>query len=95
MRAYSKTYIDKMYYLKGIVYRIRHMELPEICYIGSTTQELKQRWQGHKYYYNKWIEGKKCGVAIFPHFKQYGIENFEIDVLGKLLIKEEIETSTA
>lgn len=68
--------------MKGLVYKIVHNQ-SNICYVGSTLNTLSQRWQQHKQSYNKWLNGKGDCIAIYPHFKEYGIENFKI-----ILIKE-------
>lgn len=70
---------------KGIVYRIVCLSHPDIQYVGSTFNTLRQRWQCHKKSYTKWMkEDKKRGkCSIYPYFEQYGIEDFKI-----LLIKE-------
>ncbi|DBA03254.1 TPA: hypothetical protein N0F65_011613 [Lagenidium giganteum] len=66
----------------GRVYRIVHLE-SELCYIGSTANELRFRWQGHKSAYNQWLKGKATEVSIYPHFKEHGIDKFKI-----ILVKE-------
>lgn len=66
----------------GRVYRIIHLE-SEICYIGSTTNELRWRWQHHKYNYERWLKGKHSEIAIYPYFKEHGIEQFKM-----ILVKE-------
>jgi hypothetical protein len=66
----------------GLVYRIIHTE-SDLCYIGSTTSELRFRWQGHRGAYKRWVDGKGSTISIFPHFKEHGIDKFRM-----LLIKE-------
>ena len=68
----------------GKVYRIICLCDPKIQYIGSTFNELRQRWTGHKTFYKRWQNGnpKSC-ISIFPYFEKYGIKNFKI-----VLIKE-------
>jgi len=66
----------------GKIYKIIHLQ-SNICYIGSTFNILRQRWQQHKQDYSKWLDGKNDNIAIYPYFKEYGIENFKI-----ILIKE-------
>ena len=67
----------------GRVYRIICLTNPSIQYIGSTFQELRHRWQGHKRSFERLLEGKPCGLSISPYFKEYGIGNFKM-----VLIKE-------
>ena len=71
----------------GRIYRIIHLE-SELCYIGSTTNELRFRWQGHIGSYKHWMKNNTTAVSIFPYFKQYGIEQFKM-----VLVKEyEVES---
>jgi ribosomal protein S27AE len=72
-------------YRTGRVYRIVCLCEPDIQYVGSTFNELKQRWQSHKKKYNHWLKtpNMKGVCSIYHYFKKYGIENFKI-----LLIKE-------
>jgi len=72
-------------YRTGRVYRIVCLCEPDIQYVGSTFNELKQRWQGHKQKYDHWLKdgNSKSFFSIFHYFEKYGIENFKI-----LLIKE-------
>lgn len=66
--------------MKGIIYRIIGVSHPEIQYVGSTTNELRYRWQSHKNYFKIWSANKdkygKC--AIYPYFELYGIADFII-----------------
>jgi len=62
----------------GIIYRIEFNEDPDIRYIGSTFNSLTYRWRDHKQAYKKWLEGKHCEIAIYPYFKEHGIEKFSI-----------------
>jgi hypothetical protein len=66
----------------GRIYRIVHME-SEICYIGSTLDELRNRWQGHKRGYGEWKAGKGIEITIYPFFRKHGIDQFKM-----ILIKE-------
>jgi hypothetical protein len=67
----------------GRIYRIIHTE-SDLCYIGSTTRELRHRWQSHKTHYQQWVSGdNNVKTTIHPYFEMYGIEKFKI-----LLIKE-------
>jgi hypothetical protein len=67
-----------MTYKVGIIYRIEYNENPEIRYIGSTFNSLTYRWRDHKKHYKKYLNGKHGELAIYPYFKQYGIEKFTI-----------------
>jgi hypothetical protein len=66
----------------GRIYRIIHTE-SDLCYIGSTSSELRFRWQGHRNGYSSWVNGKTSPCSIYPHFKEHVIEKFRM-----ILIKE-------
>ena len=63
----------------GKIYKIIHNQ-SNICYVGSTCNELRQRWQEHKRHSTN---EKVRKLSIYKYFEQYGIENFKI-----ILIKE-------
>jgi hypothetical protein len=68
----------------GRVYKIICALDDTICYVGSTFNELRHRWQQHKQNYLEWVKNnKKQRCSVFPYFQKYGIENFNI-----VLIKE-------
>ena len=62
---------------KGHIYIISYNLNPHIMYIGSTFNELKYRWRGHKRDYKY----KKGGFSIHEYFEKYGIENFTMKLL--------------
>lgn len=62
----------------GTIYRIEYNENPEIRYIGSTIQELRYRWRDHKQTFNQYLNNNHSEIAIYPYFKEFGIENFKI-----------------
>jgi hypothetical protein len=67
----------------GRIYRIIHLE-SNICYIGSTMNELRFRWQEHKDHYKQWLKkGNQSEIAIYPYFKKHGVDKFKM-----ILIKE-------
>lgn len=66
----------------GRIYKIIHTQ-SNISYIGSTFNTLRDRFYNHKGSYKKWLEGKYNEVAIYPYFKQYGIDQFKM-----ILVKE-------
>lgn len=67
----------------GYVYKIIHKELP-ICYIGSTTKTLKQRWQAHKNTFTAWCKDKSyTSIVIYKHMYEHGFDKFEM-----ILIRE-------
>jgi hypothetical protein len=69
-----------MSYKIGNVYRIICLIEPNLNYIGSTFDTLRNRWQNHK---SKFLKNYKKQCCIKPYFEKYGIENFKI-----ILIKE-------
>lgn len=68
--------------MNGKIYKIIHNQ-SNIVYVGSTTGELKLRWNKHKNQYKQWIKGNHSNVSIFKYFEQFGIENFQM-----ILIKD-------
>jgi len=66
---------------RGLVYRIYYKEDFFLCYVGSTKTSLKTRWKYHKKAYKKWLNGNGDCISIFPFMKDFGFENFEIEVL--------------
>jgi len=58
---------------KGHVYIIFCHVNPKIYYVGSTFNQLKQRWNNHKQANNK--------CSIKKYFNEYGIENFSIKLI--------------
>ena len=63
-----------MTYSIGHIYKIICNIDSNIVYIGSTFNQLRHRWQGHKYNY-KSNYGK---FSIHKYFDKYGINNFKI-----------------
>ena len=66
----------------GKIYRIISNN-PEITvvYYGSTVQSLCRRMAEHRSKYKRWCAGKVRLCSIFPYFKQYGIEQFHIELV--------------
>jgi hypothetical protein len=67
-----------MSYIKGTIYQIICKLNPDIRYIGSTFNTLRNRWQVHKYDYENWKQGKRDAVSIYKYFNEIGIENFKM-----------------
>lgn len=65
----------------GRVYKII-VNCSNECYVGSTIQECRARWQEHKYRYNNFKDGDRK-ITCYELFDKYGIENCKI-----ILIKE-------
>ena len=74
------------YLIKGNVYQIICLPNPDLRYIGSTFDTLRNRWQKHKAHFQGWLEGKKGKCTIFKYFKEYGIDNFKILLLKSYLV---------
>jgi hypothetical protein len=81
--------INQKSMIEGKVYKIIHktVDMGVICYVGSTTDPLKQRFSQHRLAYTKWVNGEqRCLSTIYPHFKKYGIDNFEIVLIKKYIV---------
>ncbi len=63
---------------KGHIYIIICIQNPKIYYIGSTFNQLRQRWKTHKDDYNN---SKKNQISIYKYFDEYGIDNFTMKLL--------------
>ena len=61
----------------GHIYIIICIQNPKIYYIGSTFNQLRQRWDKHKQHYRE----KKHLCAICKYFDEYGVNNFTIKLL--------------
>jgi len=71
-----------MNYSKGYIYKIICKVDDTICYIGSTFNTLRNRWQEHKKDYKK-----RNGVfSIHKYFDKYKIENFKIILIKEYLV---------
>ena len=66
----------KMNITKGHIYIIFCNVNPKIYYVGSTFNELKQRWINHKNHYKE-----KQLISIYKYFDEYGIENFTLKLI--------------
>tara|TARA_R110002096_G_scaffold379133_1_gene573164 strand:+ start:31 stop:594 length:564 start_codon:yes stop_codon:yes gene_type:complete len=67
-----------MSYDTGTVYKIICNLEHDFCYIGSTFNELRHRFQDHKKHYKIWLNNGKKKCSCFDYFQKYGIENFTI-----------------
>jgi hypothetical protein len=66
----------------GRIYKIITQESNDI-YIGSTFQDLAQRFKRHKNHYKDWKKGVFCNIAVFELFEKYGVDKCKM-----MLIKE-------
>jgi hypothetical protein len=74
----------------GSIYMIYYKVNTDICYIGSTTNTVNQRFAIHKELYKQWLNGGKFNISIYPYFSDLGVDNFKI----KLLKEYEVVDST-
>jgi hypothetical protein len=66
-------------YQKGKIYTIRSRNSDKV-YVGSTCNELRKRFHGHKKKYKRWIDGKGDYVSSYEVFKD---GNCYIELLEK------------
>ena len=52
-----------------------------MMYIGSTYQELKDRFNNHRNMYYHYLKGNFNYVSVFVIFEEFGIENCEIQLI--------------
>ena len=68
-------------YEKGKIYKVVDVGY-NMCYIGSTVEELSQRMARHRYSYKYFLEGKTCSVVrAFDIFDKFGVNNCKIELL--------------
>ncbi|DBA01514.1 TPA: hypothetical protein N0F65_004864 [Lagenidium giganteum] len=53
----------------GRIYKIVHNQ-SNVCYVGSTFNNLRDRWHHHKADFNQYLKGKHSELAIYPYFKE-------------------------
>ncbi len=63
---------------KGHIYIIFCHINPKIYYIGSTFNELKQRWSIHKTHFKS---KPKTFCSVYKYFDEYEIDNFSLKLL--------------
>ena len=77
--------------MKGYVYLLKNIDNNELCYIGSTTKQLNQRYAQHKY---------ECNTSFRNHYdyKIYkniratgGIQKYTIEPLEEYDFETRIE----
>ena len=78
-----------MTYCKGNVYKIICSVDDNICYIGSTFNQVRHRFQEHKNSYRKWLKGKGQKLSLCPYFEKYGIENFKCILIKSYMVYRE------
>lgn len=80
-----------MNYSIGHIYKIICCLDSDFVYIGSTFNELKQRFQGHKNQYKLWLKDKKNNLSTYPYFDKYGIDNFKIILIKSYKVCRELQ----
>jgi hypothetical protein len=79
-----------MVYKLGTIYRIICLPNPDIQYVGSTFDNLSQRWKKHQGHYREYLNKKaRKGIAIYKYFDEYGIQNFKIIKIKQYLVYQE------
>ena len=82
-----KTPID---YSKSVIYKIEHMDKPELVYVGSTTDFTKRKYQ-HKYTCNN-SNHKQYNYKIYQLIRAHGNwESFKIMIICKFPCNSKIE----
>lgn len=68
-------------YQNGKIYKIWDNGY-NVCYIGSTTEELSKRMARPKEAYKSWVRGTiKGGPSSFQLFDEFGFESCKIELL--------------
>ena len=64
----------------GRVYKII-CTMSDNVYVGSTFKTIEERWSYHKYIFQSWLRGNGSTISIYPSMKEYGVENFKIELI--------------
>tara|TARA_R110002153_G_scaffold249542_1_gene405928 strand:+ start:49 stop:600 length:552 start_codon:yes stop_codon:yes gene_type:complete len=80
-------------YQKGKIYKITSEQLPGKCYIGSTTQTLNRRVNGHKEDYKRYLKGTRRSmtssiIICYADAKITLIEDFPCESKKELHMRE-------
>lgn len=74
--------MDNNRYKNGKIYKIVDVGY-NMCYIGSTCEELCQRMARHRKEYRNYLKGGKYYITSFEIFDAYGIDNCKIERVEK------------
>jgi len=74
-----------MTYSTGHIYKIICRVDDTFCYIGSTFNTLKNRWQDYRHYY----KCKSGNINLNYKFYKFGIENFKMILIKNYLVCRE------
>jgi hypothetical protein len=77
----------------GRIYRIINTQ-SDICYIGSTFNSTRDRFRAHKNSYQEWLNNKHGEIAIYPYFKEYGVEKFKIVLVKEYEVVDRLHLKT-
>ena len=81
---------------KGFIYRIsdgrasnpNHF-LPDLCYIGQTSQSIEERWRQHKHEATNYDPSSKSrsslAAKLYEAMRVLGLENMRIDCLEEVV----------
>jgi hypothetical protein len=67
-------------YKNSKIYTIRCRDDPTLIYVGSTTQQLSQRWQDHKDATKSSEKHKKYNYKVYQEIRDKGIDLFYIEL---------------
>ena len=82
--------MDNNRYKNGQIYKIVDVGY-NMCYIGSTCEELSQRMARHRKEYRNYLNGGKYYITSFEIFNQYGIDNCKIERIEKCVCNDKEE----
>ena len=84
-----------MDYSIGHIYKIICRLDSNFVYIGSTFNELKQRWNMHKNQYTKYLKDGSNFMSTHKYYTKYGIENFKIILIKSYKVIRESQRDNA
>ena len=57
----------------------------KMTYYGSTTSNLSSRFNMHKASYKHWLKDEtRPQSSLYKYFKEFGVENFKIELVSKI-----------
>ena len=74
----------------GYIYKIVNDD-ESVCYIGSTSQKITQRFSDHKRHYKQWKDGKVGCCMIYHEFDKYGVDAFTIELVEEIEYTDKCE----
>jgi hypothetical protein len=84
-----------MGYSIGHIYKIICRLDSNFVYIGSTFNELKQRWTGHKEQYKQYLKDGGYNMSTHKYYTKYGIQNFKIILIKSYKVIRESQRDNA